>query len=73
MEMFLTEEEQKEIFQVRCDNDPLFRRLVIETQKVRDENMYILNTTLIELALLGRLQIIQSPFGELLFSNLSPD
>lgn len=73
MNAFPTEEEAKEIFQSHCDNDPLFRRLVFETQQIQDENMYLMNTALIELALLGKLQITQSPFGELLFSSLSPD
>jgi len=67
----MTPELQKELFDLRCNSDALFRRLVLETQRERekDRNAYQVGLSLIELALDGKVDLSIDEFGTLMYEK----
>ena len=54
-------------------HDPLFARLLRETEVEKDENKFQIGVALVSLVLSGKVKIIQSPQGELLFEHQLPN
>ena len=63
----------EELIDFHNKHDPLFARLLRETEGEKDENKFQIGIALMSLVLSGKVKIIQSPQGELLFEHQLPN
>jgi len=69
----MTQQDMNELIELRMSYDSLFARLFNETKQETDPNKFELGSALVSLVLEGRVAIIQSPQGELLFEHNQPN
>ena len=63
----------KELIDWHSKHDPLFARLLRETEREIDNSKFEIGVALVSLVLSGKVKIIQSPQGELLFEHQLPN